>query len=529
MLSTLFDLDAEARRDDELELELRVTDPDSVAELLELPAGRARHDFAVTALRIGILALQQARGRVDADRIRSEGDRLLTELASRLSQHQQEVGRNVAETLQQYFDPSSGRFNERIERLVKQDGELEQLLERQIGSDGSKLKRTLETQLGEGSPLMEWLSPDAGRGLLAAIDRQLEGQREEVLREFSLDNREGALTRLVHELTERQGKASSDLQQHVQTLVGEFSLDDDGSALSRLVKRVEEAQGRISKEFSLDSESSALARMRRELGTMLGEQREEQQKFREEVRSALSAMQARKEERERTTRHGDLFEQELFREVQRDSQLRGDLASHTGTTTGQIRNCKVGDVVVALGPESAAPGARFVIEAKSSAGYAIDRALAELETARKNRQAEIGLFVFAARHAPDGIEPLQRIGSDVIAIWDAEEPATDVVLHAAMSLCRALCTRAATARSVAGIDLAALDRAVRAVEKQAQGLEEIRQAATTVRSSGKRILERVRIVQEALTREVTQLDEQVGRLEPLLGEGRPRILLEPEN
>ena len=216
--------------------------------------------------------------------------------------------------------------------------------------------------------------------------------------------------------------------------------------------------------------------------------------------------------------------------LQREAQLRGDLATHTGATTGQIRHCKVGDIVVTLGTESAAPGGRFVIEAKASDGYALDKAIAELETAKKNRSAEIGLFVYSAAHAPEGLEPLQRIGNDVIVVWDGEEATSDVVLGAALSLCRALCTRAASARSVAGIDLAALDRSVRAVEKQAQGLEEIRQAATTVQNSGKRILERVRLVQEALNREVGDLDEQVRRLEPLLGERPgPRITLNDEH
>ena len=36
-----------------------------------------------------------------------------------------------------------------------------------------------------------------------------------------------------------------------------------------------------------------------------------------------------------------------------------------------------------------------------------------METARKNRQAEIGLFVFSSRLAPEGIDPLTRYGDDI--------------------------------------------------------------------------------------------------------------------
>ena len=41
-------------------------------------------------------------------------------------------------------------------------------------------------------------------------------------------------------------------------------------------------------------------------------------------------------------------------------------------------------------------------------GFGLADALSLMETARKNRQAEIGLFVFSSRLAPDGIEPLSR-------------------------------------------------------------------------------------------------------------------------
>ncbi|WP_456371884.1 hypothetical protein [Thiolapillus sp.] len=38
------------------------------------------------------------------------------------------------------------------------------------------------------------------------------------------------------------------------------------------------------------------------------------------------------------------------------SQKAGDLATTTGNSTGRTRNCKVGDVVIELGPEHVAAG-----------------------------------------------------------------------------------------------------------------------------------------------------------------------------
>ena len=383
---------------EELELLLRIADPELVAELVAYPEGRAREGFALSALRIGVLALRQARGRIDADVMRSESERLLAEFRKGLTEHQQAVTLQMASSLKEYFDPTSGRFNERVERLVRQDGELETLMRRQIGLEGSELGKTLAAHFGEQSQLMKLLSPDESRGLLQSLGHTLEeglsSQRERILREFSLDNREGALSRLVRELAERHGKLSEDLQGSIEELVGEFSLDNEQSALSRLVRRVEQAQSQISSEFSLDEESSALARMKRELLDVLNTHKEASAKFREEVMTALSAMTARREEAQRSTRHGTDFEAEVFRFLQAECQKAGEVATHVGNTTGRIKNCKVGDCLVELGPESAAAGARIVIEAKESSAYNLALALEEMERGRKNRDAGVGVFVF---------------------------------------------------------------------------------------------------------------------------------------
>ena len=47
-------------------LELVVTDPEVITELWAKPEGRERDEYALGALRLGILALRQARGQIDA-------------------------------------------------------------------------------------------------------------------------------------------------------------------------------------------------------------------------------------------------------------------------------------------------------------------------------------------------------------------------------------------------------------------------------------------------------------------------------
>ena len=97
--------------------------------------------------------------------LEGEGDRLLEQLGTALAEHQRGLGQELTSNLKEYFDPQSGRFNERIERLIRQDGDLEKILRRHIGADNSELACTLTTHIGERSPLMQLLDPDASNGL----------------------------------------------------------------------------------------------------------------------------------------------------------------------------------------------------------------------------------------------------------------------------------------------------------------------------------------------------------------------------
>jgi hypothetical protein len=493
-------------------LDLLVDDPLVVPELLAHAPGAERINYALTALRIGVLALKQAQGRLDADAMRGESDRLLGLLEDRLGHHQRTVQDHIAATLREYFDPKNGRFNERVEQLVKDGGELERVLRTQIGASDSELARTLAAHVGEQSTLMKMLRPSETEGLLAslsmAMQNALEGQRNAILTEFSLDNGSGALARLVKELTEKHGAFAQGLKERVDEVVGEFSLDKPDSALSRLVGQVESAQRKISSEFSLDEQNSALARMKKELEQLIERNNRDNDEFRVHVRASLAGLQTRKQEALRSTRHGLEFESALYACVAEIGQATGDVVERTAGSAGLIRGCKVGDVLLTLGSEHAAAGACIVIEAKEDASYRLRSALSEIEVARKNRDACVGVFVFSARTCPAEIESLARYGNDVVLVWDAEDPASDVVLKAGLSLARALCAKAGADRKQVKVDLERMQKAMREVERQVQGIDDIRKHAQSIRSCADKIEDRARIISDNISRSTTILEQE---------------------
>ncbi len=493
-----------------IDLVLQVRDPDLVEELMALPSDRERERFALSALRIGVLSLRTARGQVDAQTVQGEVERMLRTLEKDLTQHRDTLQVELGAALREYFDPKSGRFAERVQALTREDGELAGVIRSHVEGAESPLGQTLLQHLGQDSPLLRALDPSNAEGLLLSVqrgvDEALGTQRERLLAEFSLDNREGSLFRLVTELTENHGQLSQDLQGRIDSVVKEFSLDHQDSALSRLVHRVERAQQQIAEEFTLDSETSALARLRREMMGVAERQSETLHKLEKRMATELAALTARREAERRGTTHGHTFETALLAHLRPLAERAGDVFSETGHTTGLIRNRRVGDAVVELGPDQRAAGSRIVIEAKEDASYDVAQARAELDLARRNRGAEVGLFVLSARVAPESWRRFFRIGEDVFAVWDADDPTSDVYVDAGLSLARSLCTRA-RGENRSDLDLTLLERAIRDVEKQADGLDEIHSASGTIENSTKKIRERVRKMRANLMRSVTTLDE----------------------
>jgi hypothetical protein len=317
---------------------------------------------------------------------------------------------------------------------------------------------------------------------------------------------------MIGELTASHGQLTEALEKKIGAVVEEFSLDKEDSALNRLVKNVDRTQTMITREFSLDDERSALSRMKGELLAILEKQTRANSTFQEEVKVALVALAARRAEAQRSTRHGLAFEDAVCGYLEMHAQQKGDVATRCGHTTGLIKNCKRGDCLVELGPDSAAPGARIVVEAKEDASFTLAKARGEIEEARKNRGAQLGLFVFSRRTAPEALADVVHLGSDVFVVWDPENATSDLHLKIGLTLARALCIRVGKHHESREADFEAITQAILEIEKQSQALGEVTKSAETIKSGSESILERVRITRKSLERQVETLQERLDDL-----------------
>ncbi len=499
-----------------LELALHVIDPEVLLELQRHDQGMPREQFALAALRLGVLALRQAAGSVDAERIRHEGERLVAEVRQLLTDHSGTLTGKLAGAIGQYFDPHTGDLPQRLDRLVRKDGDLEQVLGRYLDGETSALSRTLSSLVGESSPLFKQLSPGQSDGFLASvrqlIEAALQTQREHLLHQFSLDDKASALSRLVAEITGSNGLLRDELARDMDVVRKEFSLDHEDGALSRLVRRVDETTSQVRANLTLDVETSPLALLRRELLDVIGSLTKANEMFHLEVKSTLEAVQVRRAEAARSTRHGIEFEAALGIVLTEQLRHSGDLLEPVGTIVGRTPRCKVGDFVLTLGAESAAPETRIVIEAKDDRSFNLRKLLDEVAEARENRDAQVGIVVLSKTSASEDMEPLVRFGPDILVVWDRDDTASDVLLQAALSLARALVIRERAQQDRAQAEFAAIEDVARRIARAAESLAEIVTMAGTIRSHGEKIRTRAEKLQGDIEQQLAVLRDNLDGL-----------------
>lgn len=447
-------------------IELAITDPDVRAEIERFVDPRLRDDYLQRALKVGVLAMRTASGTIDADIVQRQVERVIAQVTGKLSSWQETTETAVSTTLASYFDPGTGVVMSRFHQLVATDGDLERAVHSVMKDAHHSLGVLLERYLGEQSTFMTTLDPTESNRFVqhvrTAMSDILAEQQKALLDSFTDPERPTSIVSRVQQLIGRQDDA--------------------------LAKRLEQED-----------------KVRRELLELL---RKDVQDTVRLILDKISEDKGDRKSRAMTTLGGFDFEEAVYHRA-RVLAEHDCTVTRTGNGVGKIPNSKVGDVVVELGPETSTPGVKIVIEAKRDGSYDESKTKHEANVARRNRDAQVCLFVHSVESARDWCPPFKRVGDVVIVLWDASDKETDIWFEAGLTVCRALVVQNTKTKIATGPEFKVFDRAVETIEKQADAIAVLRASCASVIKSVTTIEDKARVIEGHLVREIVLLRNEV--------------------
>jgi len=343
--------------------------------------------------------------------------------------------------LEQYFKAEGGALPLCLDRYFGENGNLSRVMEAYFDTEKGRLSELLKRQIGPESFLGRQVDPSNREGLLFRIEKLV----EEIIKENS------------------------------QKVLGSFSLDDESSALSRLKRSIREELEKFEKKAS-EQYAAILALLEKEKG--------------------------RQEEAERGTAKGRDFEDALYGRLAELARWLGDESENVSGSKGLVAYEKVGDYVVRLGDDTAAPGKTIVFEAKKASGYTLKKIKDELDRAKKNRGADIGIFVFCKGYEPPEVGDFYRLGSDFVVTVDEGSLMSEkavVFLEAAYRIARAMIVTRVKEEEKESIDegyiRGEMDNILKALERASDILTKvgtIRNSADAIEKNVEKLMDSVR-------------------------------------
>lgn len=434
-----------------------LTDPrrGSLAAFAPLTAGQ-QTGLALDGWTIGLRAVLSAHRLAEESRLSNIGDTLVSEMERRLGAHLAQQQTSFGDALRRYFDPRDGQVTQRLDAFLRDDGDLGRTLATYFAPENGAVARTLAREIGEASPLLRKLSPTDAEGIVCLIQRGVESalQQNRTSVERALDPLapDGAMARLLGELRREVSEADKDQADKLARITKALDANDESSLLSRLFAETQGASQKLLASMNPELPGSALATLKASLTTALDGHRkhqaeileafsERQRKHEQAIHEAVTRLETQRAADAKSPRGGDQFEDAVAVFVGGALHGASYIVDRVGARVGAVPNSKKGDMVVSFPPDSPFAGSKVVVEAKHDKKYGVSDALAELEEARRNRGASVGVFVFATSHAPPGFCGVRRYGEDILVVWDPEDSATDPYLEVALTLGLALAAR----------------------------------------------------------------------------------------
>lgn len=230
-------------------------------------------------------------------------------------------------------------------------------------------------------------------------------------------------------------------------------------------------------------------------------------KVHERLSSIEAASAARAGERARSAAKGADFEQTVGEMLAEMARGAGDLLDRTSDEAGAELRSKKGDFLLTLDTRLArGTELRVVVECK-------DRSISgrqmreELEAAKRNRGACVGLVVFSEAHAPAGIAPFDVRGGDVYCVLaaDAPQPAS---LEAAVRLARLLALATIRERE-SELDTAAVRAALDKIRAQIEAIRALKTQLTSIGTATQAVAGGLDRMREQVLSHVTEAESEL--------------------
>lgn len=366
------------------------------------------------------------------------------ELEHRLKNFMDGFQKDVGTNLETYFGATKGQVPNSLEKLFGENGQISTVLATYFNSRDGKVARLIQDYVGPRSEFAKMIDPA---------------------------NKESVLSKL-------------------ETIVKTY---------------LEEEIRKLTKQFSLDDVNSGMSRIKAALSTEISRIEESNQKFFVELKETLGKETGKREEAEKGTEKGREFEVALYQRLAEIVRTLDDSSENVRGTVGYVPRCKTGDYIVTLGETSSASGMRIVFEAKKEAGYKLRDALEEIKAAKSNREASIGIMIFAKGYEPLEIGDFRRVGEDFFCTVDESNVSSGdqlTFLEAAYKIARSLIVSSSRKEARNEIDLAKVRHEIDGLIEEVSHLSEVVKKAKTIKSHGE-------YIEQTVTEFINDLDNKL--------------------
>lgn len=281
------------------------------------------------------------------------------------------------------------------------------------------------------------------------------------------------------------------------------------SIQSSIAKIIEVNNKEILKQFSLDEDNSSINKLQSNLSKQFEEFFQKSVNSLSDIKTAIGV----KSESAKGTSQGRDFEDVISDYLMKVSENSNFSVEYVGNKNG--KSGRVGDFLLTFDESSAIPDYKIVVEAKNSDSYNLDKAKKELEQAKENREADIGIFIFKKGKEPVVINDFYRVGSDFFITLDDEavvlgNKALFLDASIKIAILSAIALRQENTNS--DIDIRSLENSITEISDQIKLLSQIKSKSSTIENNS-------RWIREIVTEMETKLSETINNIQQAIYKG----------